>query len=105
MIDMFLKMGEVTGTPLIGSVAWNTRLNQVLLVIALLCVPEMLLVKPLWHLFKHAEHSPRLRQSKASYHEFEDEEEGHSINDDLQFEREAPGTENRMREEEAKSDN
>lgn len=48
MIDMFLKVGAVSGTSLIGGVEFNTRLNQVLLVIALLCVPTMLLVKPLW---------------------------------------------------------
>jgi V-type H+-transporting ATPase subunit a len=48
MINIFLKQGEVSGSPLIGSKSFNESLNFTFLVIAVLCIPLMLLVKPLY---------------------------------------------------------
>jgi len=53
MIDMFLRGGvpsNETDRPLIGTVAEQTELMQLLVLIVLICVPLMLLVKPIWFL-------------------------------------------------------
>lgn len=109
MINMFLKMGEVIGEPLIGSKATNEEINVILLVIAVACVPLMLLVKPLWFKFTHEDHSPK-KKKKDGFYEFEDEEEGGNGNglntppheNGMSFEREEGGqTDMRMRGQEA----
>ena len=79
MIDMFLKMGAVTGEPLIGDVAFNTQLNQILLIIAACTVPLMLLVKPFYLKFTsepaHVDGLVQLgAKKKGGYTQFEDEE-------------------------------
>jgi len=48
MINIFLKQGQVVGKPLIGSKSLNEKINIGCLLTALLCVPLMLLVKPLY---------------------------------------------------------
>ena len=57
MIGMFLKFGEIPeGTDaLIESADYQMWLSQTLLLVGLTCVPLMLLVKPLWHLYTHPE--------------------------------------------------
>lgn len=55
MINIFLKKGEIMGQPLIGSKQFNEKLNITFLIIALLCIPLMLLVKPLY--LKLTDHS------------------------------------------------
>ena len=89
MIEMFLSMGTIS-LPLIGPVWFQIFLNRVLLVIAVICVPIMLLVKPfslkLAHSKKHKLHSPFKqyrsdKKDKAGYQEFIDEEEDAEIDD------------------------
>mmetsp|Transcript_34504 Transcript_34504/g.34144 ORF Transcript_34504/g.34144 Transcript_34504/m.34144 type:complete len:350 (+) Transcript_34504:1618-2667(+) len=55
MIGMFLKFGEIPeGTDaLVVSAEYQQWLSTTLLLVALTCVPAMLLVKPLWHLYTH----------------------------------------------------
>lgn len=58
MINMFLKGGEVTGDPLFKSAELQVAIQNWLLCIALVCVPLMLFVKPLylnWRDTKHEE--------------------------------------------------
>jgi V-type H+-transporting ATPase subunit a len=57
MIGMFLKFGEIPeGTDaLVESADYQMWLSQTLLLVGLTCVPLMLLVKPLWHLYTHPE--------------------------------------------------
>ncbi len=49
MINNVLRLGEVHGSPLLGSEQTQTGLVQGLLIVCLLCVPIMLLVKP-WYI-------------------------------------------------------
>jgi V-type H+-transporting ATPase subunit a len=81
MINMFLKSGEVEGAPLIGDVETNEWINRVFLVIALTCIPLMLLVKPIYIKFTE-DHGHSVRDmkllplsKKQGYSRFEDEDE------------------------------
>lgn len=47
MIDMFLSVGAVNETPLVGSRSLHETVNILILMISFVCVPVMLLVKPL----------------------------------------------------------
>lgn len=55
MINIFLKNGQILGSPLIGSLAFNEKINIFCLLTAVLCVPLMLLVKPLYEKFTHVD--------------------------------------------------
>jgi len=79
MINIFLKQGTVIGSPLVGSKDFNEKLNIGFLITAVLCVPLMLLVKPLHTKFTsphHEEEKPKKEKLKKSgYSKFEDEED------------------------------
>lgn len=47
MIDMMLSGGDVKQTPLVGNRDTHRIVNIIILTVALLCVPTMLLVKPI----------------------------------------------------------
>lgn len=91
MIDMFLKFGEIERQPILSDKEGGESINRFLLLVSLLCIPLMLIVRPL-HSFltrnKPKEKDSRLfgvdsimhsatmrKHQKDGYHQFEDEEE------------------------------
>ena len=58
MIGMFLKFGEIPkgSRPLLQSAEYQQSTSIKLLLISLVCVPTMLLVKPLWFLINQKKH-------------------------------------------------
>jgi V-type H+-transporting ATPase subunit a len=93
MINIYLKNGDVVGKPLLGSVATNISINRTMAFIAILCVPLMLLVKPLYEKFSHqdkhakvkvngdgdGEHARDIKNVKYSMFQDEEEEKGNSL--------------------------
>ena len=86
MIDMFLKFGAVEKEPIIYNKATNERLNLILLVVSLLCIPVMLFSRPFHELFSGEDHSDvrsiKIRSANENkkeysqkYFEFHDEED------------------------------
>lgn len=47
LINMPLKAGEIVGQPFLGSSSFNQGLSVILLLIGIICIPLMLLPKPL----------------------------------------------------------
>lgn len=56
MIGMFLKFGEIPehSNPLIVNAEYQQKLSMTLLLVGLVCVPLMLFVKPMYHLYSHS---------------------------------------------------
>ena len=112
MINIFLKNGQIIGSPLIGSLSLNEKINIICLLTALLCVPLMLLVKPLYEKFTHVDHEQHnpqrpSRLTSKGYSKFEDEED--PVTPPKDFERERPSdnknaTEQRFKLDDDKSD-
>ena len=86
MIDMFLKFGAVEKEPIIYNKTINERLNLILLVVSLLCIPVMLFSRPFHELFSGEDHNDvrsikissvigNKKENNQKYFEFHDEED------------------------------
>jgi V-type H+-transporting ATPase subunit a len=91
MIDMFLKAGAVEKDPLLFDKETNEKINVILLIISLCCIPLMLLIRPLHALLTYKKkyqvldtslhgtenilHTKQLAKRKDGFYEFQDEED------------------------------
>lgn len=90
MIDMFLKMGAVEKEPILSERSANERLNVIILIISLLCIPVMLLARPIHRIIAgdsshkkdtklhgviNIAHSKSIKMKEDGYYQFEDEAE------------------------------
>lgn len=75
MINMFLNFGVIPkGTdPIVGPS--QTSISNMLLVIALICIPTMLLVKPLYMYIQHKSHDPPKFEQREDHRFFQLHEE------------------------------
>lgn len=77
MIGMFLKFGELPdgSDAIVESPEYQQHLSNTLLLLGLTCVPLMLLVKPLYHLYSHPSDAHAHGHSKNGDHALLDEED------------------------------
>lgn len=85
MIDMFLKFGACEKIPIISDVSGTERVQVILLIISFVCIPAMLLLRPILALVTgdHLETKPLgegieladIGKKSKGYNKFEDEEE------------------------------
>lgn len=85
MIDMFLKFGACEKEPIISDRAGTEQIQVILLIISFVCIPLMLLLRPILTLISgdhHSSHSPSevelsetIGKKSKGYNKFEDEEE------------------------------
>ena len=75
MVNIPLRMGEIDGDPLIGSLALNRSISILLLLVAIGAVPFMLFPKPLLLYSQQDGNLPLCskRPRHPEYHEFSDE--------------------------------
>lgn len=83
MINMFLSQGQVDDN--VDPLLWNASTQQmiciILLLIALICVPTMLLVKPLYMRCKHNSHAKRHNSIGQRYNQLTEEVKDDNTNE------------------------
>lgn len=101
MIDMFLKMGAVEKVPILAERKLNERINVILLIVSLLCIPIMLLARPIHriiigestekkdtslHGIGNIAHTKSIKKNENKYYQFEDEEDIDAIDKEIKRE-------------------
>ena len=79
MIDMLLKGGAVTGSPLLPNMEF---IMQICLLAALVSVPLMLFIRPTYEIIMKSKREKRRAIHKIEMEDFEQRQKAYSLNPD-----------------------